>query len=1045
MMVEVVEPQVLQKLRAFPLTDRLRVVARVGKKKAFEDQVAFVVNRLRVFTCDIMYMCLQRRGAEVVHSRHQETVQMFDLLLQLCKEPTMLMAWLYTPDRQQWLVQRLGPVVGAGRRFVPVQAEKWKAMTEAGTLEGIHTGGALEDAPFLCPVLCAFISEKFRLMPLAWMLAGAAKGRWEVNDTVFVADAQHSGRTRFGEWWQVSSGVLPGMGTVSIVCQGSEVVSVHFARRWPKQERPSGRQFLPVACRIPRLDPANNMCHLLDVPNSDIAYLAMGKPAWERRLGRLAPELEVLLDGNFCISRSEQWWTPTFQRNHPSWDAAAEEALWPTIAKWLWKGILEYVSRHCRLPMCILACGAVPKSTAPWFRLITDFRPTNKFVDAWPVKYISLKGMSLVLVRNAIFWWRDLDCAYLQNLLGGCGRPWVRILRWIVSQDGKSYRPMESRCYGCDPASCGGACDKAMSGVCMSGHVMRFAGPQFGGKTSHGPLAVVTDEFIRYIMRMIQIFGAAYVDDMLFALLCAWHGPCAGLRGGCVLCLENLTKAQVHEKWIDEVMVDLHLNCSLKRGVPGQRDVFMGVIFDTVLGRMLLTEEKLAKLMAGLASLLVWADASPRDMAKLRGKLISYSLCIQRIRPFIIPFTKFIGSPANNGEWDARSGALESVKDNTRYLIQWLPSLAALGAPLWDLETTTLYEHWMEGKTAGLKIIVATWDAAIPGTAMVFREAPDRIQHCVGRQFENLSTVATFPSELLQGLSLEHQVHREGWGGVLTVKTLLENDAVHDCVVILRNDCAPALAALEKGSSRSPELQAAAVELLKLCIPRGIFPRCLHTSGEELIKEGVDDGSRAKARALQGPACSIGLRARLVRFAAKQGWALTVDFFASACNHVTDRYMSWTNDPECEQVDAFAARSWNLSRCPGCMGMHRETGFFFPPSGLEDKVVRRARSDGARGVFLVPCSRKAPFFAALKAHALASSEVAVEADVFTHLSRPMCKHMLFAVDFGGADQGVGGCGQEALRRPRERWVRPIEADESEAILNKLRDMATQPR
>ena len=99
-----------------------------------------------------------------------------------------------------------------------------------------------------------------------------------------------------------------------------------------------------------------------------------------------------------------------------------------------------------------------------------------------------------------------------------------------------------------------------------------------------------------YIICMIENYGAAYVDDMIFALLAAWHGLCAGLHGGCANCLENLGKARAHETWIDMVMADLHLNCATKRGVPGQRDAFMGVIIATFLGRMLLTDEKLTSL-----------------------------------------------------------------------------------------------------------------------------------------------------------------------------------------------------------------------------------------------------------------------------------------------------------------------------------------------------------------------------------------------------------------------------------------------------------------
>jgi len=112
--------------------------------------------------------------------------------------------------------------------------------------------------------------------------------------------------------------------------------------------------------------------------------------------------------------------------------------------------------------------------------VITDFRPTNVTVDAWYVKYISIKGLSLVLTRCAIWWARDLMNACHNAVYGGCGRPFVTIVRWILSQSGESYCPLLSRIYGCTVWTCGGFCEKAMSGICLSGHVMRLASAQFG-------------------------------------------------------------------------------------------------------------------------------------------------------------------------------------------------------------------------------------------------------------------------------------------------------------------------------------------------------------------------------------------------------------------------------------------------------------------------------------------------------------------------------------------------------------------------------------
>ena len=94
------------------------------------------------------------------------------------------------------------------------------------------------------------------------------------------------------------------------------------------------------------------------------------------------------------------------------------------------------MARHCRMPLCIMACGAVPKATAPFYRLITDCRPINQFADPWRVKYIFLSGLSLLLSPGCVFWVIDLTAAYHATPLGGCGRPYIAITRWIRSQSG---------------------------------------------------------------------------------------------------------------------------------------------------------------------------------------------------------------------------------------------------------------------------------------------------------------------------------------------------------------------------------------------------------------------------------------------------------------------------------------------------------------------------------------------------------------------------------------------------------------------------------
>ena len=90
---------------------------------------------------------------------------------------------------------------------------------------------------------------------------------------------------------------------------------------------------------------------------------------------------------------------PYFVRNHKSWedDEAAQAALWPEVAKMLWRGVLEYVARHCRLPLCIMACGAIPTSTSPFDRRRKDCPTFNDFADPWSDKNIPIAISELLI------------------------------------------------------------------------------------------------------------------------------------------------------------------------------------------------------------------------------------------------------------------------------------------------------------------------------------------------------------------------------------------------------------------------------------------------------------------------------------------------------------------------------------------------------------------------------------------------------------------------------------------------------------------------
>jgi hypothetical protein len=329
--------------------------------------VAIVVSRLRMLACDVLFRNIQCQDAGDIIHRHRDTAIMFELMRDLCSDTAVLRHWAYTEEHQVWLVERLGPVVGHGRNFVIQLLEPQPVRS---------TRGASSIAPFLTSLLSELVSAEFALLPLAACLGRASKGGWAEDGTVFVTRFGMGAERRQGELWCVTLDSLVDLGGVRIVLEGDNIVLFEFQQPWKETERPRVSHFLPPGCRIPpvderayarNLDPPYNFAR--KVPDKDVAYITFSKEAWRHRMGTLSAELESLLDGTYCVSRTGQTFAPMFMRNHPSLDAEALEALWPTIAKMLWKRQFEYIERHHQIPRNIMACGAVPKSTAPFRRL----------------------------------------------------------------------------------------------------------------------------------------------------------------------------------------------------------------------------------------------------------------------------------------------------------------------------------------------------------------------------------------------------------------------------------------------------------------------------------------------------------------------------------------------------------------------------------------------------------------------------------------------------------------------------------------------------
>ena len=85
----------------------------------------------------------------------------------------------------------------------------------------------------------------------------------------------------------------------------------------------------------------------------------------------------------------------------------------------------------------------------------------------------------------------------------------------------------------------------------------------------------------------------------------------------------------------------------------------------------------------------------------------------------------------------------------------------------------------------------------------------------------------------------------------------------------------------------------------------------MHVPGTEMIAAGTDGASREGAKRVLGPACTADGRTKIQAFLLSHGWEVTIDLFAADCNKFTPRYVSWTDEPNSEAVDAFSLASWN--------------------------------------------------------------------------------------------------------------------------------------
>ena len=836
-----------------------------------------------------------------------------------------------------------------------------------------------------------------------------------------------------------------------------------------------GLESLPDFIALPRDEEGRPI-----IPATRVTALMEAQEAWACELGPLDGVTNAIVHGKLVMPRISAPSQRTALRNHPSWeeDEDAKRALGPVIAKWLATGVLEYVGWNDRLPILLQPCGAVPKGTAPFYRLITDARFANSMYADWGVSYTTAAQLSSTLNRCDFTFSIDISDAYHLSLWAGCGGELRSTRRPVLSTrdgpegDAGRLSWLDAKVNGCDPSNCRGGCDKDLSGIVIDGHVFRFASCQFGQKTAGSPLGAIVRSVARYFARLPSpVHVAAWVDDLIFIMSTPDHGICAGHEGGCAVCAEYYGRALlVQQQWRAKA-ARLNIPLSGKGHEVAQRGSYTGVGIDTFRGLYLMLPDKTKTLRAAVVSLLGEAEATPRLIAVVRGKAIHYGCAIAFIRMAAASLSQAMyGAESGAGPasvpslreeqsrefaWDARVRISPRAQRALEFMKRAIDGYTKRGQPIWRIVPISLYTAFCEGRLGSVRVLAITYDASVHGWGAVVRTSHREAGWVLIGGFREAMPLlgAAFLDPAALGDTPEAQILRETLAGLLVVRAVSRRFALNAFTVIVRGDCLGALAALRKGSFRSPALQDVALSFADEFIAAGADPPLfLHAPGRVLKAEGVDDLSRGVAAARRAAEATCRLRGIVQDEAARFGDSVSIDLFATAENALVPRFFARHAEPLAEGVDALVQPDWGRSWCARCQTWHRETVYAFPPLELIPRVLAKARVDGLRGVVILPFVTSHTAWQAFAAASLTSVQgqrdpcvkVPVSAAFVTNADglRGTQKLAVLAVDFSRAsgrsfDDTSPACGSFADFRPFRRVESAQDEDDRRRIAVEL--------
>ena len=682
------------------------------------------------------------------------------------------------------------------------------------------------------------------------------------------------------------------------------------------------------------------------IPRTMVTTLVEHQEAWHTELGSIDAATSAITRGLLIMPKVAVPSQQQVLRNHPSWedDPAAQAALGPIIAKWLAQGVLEYVEWDDRQPVLLQPCGAVPKGSAPFYRLITDARYGNRMYSDWGVSYTSAADLSHVLHRCDFSWSADLEDAYHLAVFHGCGGPLRPVRRPVVSGPG-DVSWIDGLTNGCDPSSCLGGCDKDMSGLCIDGHVFRFAACQFGQKTAGSPLNSLVMSVARYFARLpTPVHVAAWVDDLHFSMTTPLHPPCAGMEGGCVTCVEYYGHALRAQALWRRKAAALGLPLSPSKGHEvAQRGAFCGVMNDALAGLRTMLPDKLATCLSVFWALLLASSSSPRALARVRGKAGHYSCALaflhlvpgaisqamhqtETLAPGSTP--SFREERAARFDWDAVVPVSARCRAAIAFGVRVLQTCAPAGQPLWPVPASSLFGAFLFSQASASSVIVISLATDQAGWRMALRSGPFAAPFRAGGSWSAMLSVCRAPwmAPLPHPDSPDYAVALHAFAAVAALLAAQGSRLLAGSTIIFRSCCSVALDSLRHGDFRRPAVQDAALLLGAACLD-------LHLSVPAFLPFPLAHApSQTGVASDDSDVSSPLLRALLHDLAHGLGAEITLDVFASERSALVPRFFSADPSDAAEGIDAFCQPSWGCVRCLGCGLLHREFVALTPPT-----------------------------------------------------------------------------------------------------------------